>query len=214
MTSASDLDQHLASFPRTAAGSRALAGHLRDDHGEQAVHVSPGGDHAACSAVHAAAHEKEAAARLAITQDEANGRVLVPVTSLAGEATYAIGADSAEHIRVTPVDAFAYQGRRYSGTIMLNRARFHPDRQFYKWLTSADAGFSADAPAFDAISAAVSWAVEAHVSAHPEVTAAGNRAAARFRARQVARQITEAEEHLEALRAEHAKLLKAAGEEP
>ena len=46
----------LASYPCTAAGSRALAGHLRDDHGK-AVYTIPYEDHAAHSAMHAAAHE-------------------------------------------------------------------------------------------------------------------------------------------------------------
>jgi hypothetical protein len=52
----SSLDKHLASYPCTAAGSRALAGHLRDDHGK-AVYTSPYEDHAARCAMHAAAHE-------------------------------------------------------------------------------------------------------------------------------------------------------------
>ena len=52
----SSLGKHLASYPCTAAGSRALAAHLRDDHGK-AVYTSPYEDHAAHSAMHAAAHE-------------------------------------------------------------------------------------------------------------------------------------------------------------
>ena len=36
----SSAGKHLASCPCTAAGSRALAGHLRDDHGK-AVYTSP-----------------------------------------------------------------------------------------------------------------------------------------------------------------------------
>ena len=51
----SSLGKHLASYPCTAAGSRALAAHLRDDHGK-AVYTSPYEDHAAHSAMHAAAH--------------------------------------------------------------------------------------------------------------------------------------------------------------
>lgn len=54
----SSLGQHLASYPCTAAGSRALASHLRDDHGKT-LHASPCEDHAAHSAMHAAAHEAE-----------------------------------------------------------------------------------------------------------------------------------------------------------
>ena len=45
--------QHLASYPCTAAGSRALVGHQRDDHGK-ALYTSPYEDHAAHSAMHAA----------------------------------------------------------------------------------------------------------------------------------------------------------------
>jgi hypothetical protein len=52
------LGQHLASYPCSAAGSRALAGHLRDDHGKSLC-TSPSEDHAAHSAMHAAAHETE-----------------------------------------------------------------------------------------------------------------------------------------------------------
>ena len=52
----SGLGQHLASYPCTAAGSRALATHLRDDHGKT-LYTSPYEDHAAHSAMHAAAHE-------------------------------------------------------------------------------------------------------------------------------------------------------------
>ena len=54
----SSFGQHLASYPCTAAGSRALAGHLRDDHGKT-LYTSPYEDHAAHSAMHAAAHEAE-----------------------------------------------------------------------------------------------------------------------------------------------------------
>jgi hypothetical protein len=52
----SSLSQHLASYPCTAAGSRALAGHLRDDHGKT-LYTSPCAGHAAHSAMHAAAYE-------------------------------------------------------------------------------------------------------------------------------------------------------------
>lgn len=53
----SSLSQHLASYPCTAAGSRALADHLRDDHGKT-LYTSPyEEDHAVDSAMHAAAHE-------------------------------------------------------------------------------------------------------------------------------------------------------------
>jgi hypothetical protein len=52
----SSLGKHLASYPCTAAGSRALAAHLRDDHGKTAC-TSPYEDHATHSAMHAAAHE-------------------------------------------------------------------------------------------------------------------------------------------------------------
>jgi hypothetical protein len=44
----SSAGKHLACCPRTAAGSRALAGHLRDGHGT-AVSTSPNEDHAARS---------------------------------------------------------------------------------------------------------------------------------------------------------------------
>ncbi len=54
----SSLSQHLASYPCTAAGSRALAAHLRDDHGKT-LYSSPYENHAAHSAMHAAAHEAE-----------------------------------------------------------------------------------------------------------------------------------------------------------
>jgi hypothetical protein len=54
----SSLSQHLASYPCTAAGSRALAAHLREDHGKT-LHTSPYEDHAAHSAMHAAAHNAE-----------------------------------------------------------------------------------------------------------------------------------------------------------
>jgi hypothetical protein len=53
------LDQHLASYPCTAAGSRALIFHLRDDHGKTLFTSSYEEDHAVHSAMHAAAHEAE-----------------------------------------------------------------------------------------------------------------------------------------------------------
>lgn len=53
----SSLAQHLASYPCTAAGSRALADHLRDEHGKT-LYTSPyEEEHAVHSAMHAAAHE-------------------------------------------------------------------------------------------------------------------------------------------------------------
>jgi hypothetical protein len=52
------LSQHMASYPCTADGSRALTGHLRDDHGKT-LYTSPYEDHAARSAMHAAAHAAE-----------------------------------------------------------------------------------------------------------------------------------------------------------
>jgi hypothetical protein len=53
------LGQHLASYPCTAAGSRALIFHLRDDHGKT-LFTSPFEEgHAVHSAMHAAAHEAE-----------------------------------------------------------------------------------------------------------------------------------------------------------
>jgi hypothetical protein len=51
------LSQHLASYPCTAAGSRALADHLRDDHGKTLYTGPYEEDHAVHSAMHAAAHE-------------------------------------------------------------------------------------------------------------------------------------------------------------
>ena len=54
----SSVERHLASYPCTQAGSRALAAHLRDDHGKT-PYTSPYEDHAAHSAMHAAAHEAE-----------------------------------------------------------------------------------------------------------------------------------------------------------
>ena len=51
------LDQHLASYPCTAAGSRALIFHLRDDHGKTLFTSPFEEDHAVHSAMHAAAHE-------------------------------------------------------------------------------------------------------------------------------------------------------------
>jgi len=53
------LDQHLASYPCTAACSRALAVHLRDDHGKTLFTSPFEEDHAVHSAMHAAAHEAE-----------------------------------------------------------------------------------------------------------------------------------------------------------
>jgi hypothetical protein len=55
----SGLDQHLASYPCTAAGSRALIFHLRDDHGKTLFTSPFEEDHAVHSAMHAAAHEAE-----------------------------------------------------------------------------------------------------------------------------------------------------------
>ena len=94
---------------------------------------------------------------------------------------------------------------------MLKRADFTPDPTWM--LTDADLGLPVSGAVYSAISQEVSRAVEVHVSAHPEVAAAGRRAAARLRSRQLARQIAEAEENLALLRAEHAQLLKAAGDE-
>jgi hypothetical protein len=202
---------HLASYPPTAAGSQALAAHLRDEHGI-AVRA-PYEGHAARSAMHAAAHENEAAAPVTIRPDPVGGRVLASAVSFAGEVTYSVAEETAGFIHVTPVDAFTYRGRRYGGTVMLKRADFTPDPMFTRMLTDADLGLPASGTACSAISQEVSRAVEAHVSAHPEVAAAGSRAAARLRSRQVARQIAEAEENLALLRAEHARLLEAAGDE-
>lgn len=55
----SSLGEHLASYPCTAADSRALAAHLRDDHGKT-LYTSPfEEDHAVHSAMRAAAHDAE-----------------------------------------------------------------------------------------------------------------------------------------------------------
>ena len=51
------LSQHLASYPCTAAGSRALISHLRDDHGKTLFTSPYDEDHAVHRAMHAAAHE-------------------------------------------------------------------------------------------------------------------------------------------------------------
>jgi hypothetical protein len=52
--------QHLASYPETPAGSRALAAHLRNDHGiRQAIYRRLIEDHAVHSAMHAVAHQAE-----------------------------------------------------------------------------------------------------------------------------------------------------------
>jgi hypothetical protein len=53
------LEKHLASYPCTAAGSRGLADHLRDDHGKTLFTSPFEEDHAVHSAMHAAAHEAE-----------------------------------------------------------------------------------------------------------------------------------------------------------
>ncbi len=204
--------KHLAAYPCTAAGSRALAAHLRDDHGKAGC-TSPHEDHAAHSAMHAAAHENEAGPQVTIRQDAGNGRILVTAASPAGEITYTMAGDTAEFIHVTPADAFTCRGRRYRGTIMLSRADFTPARG-YAWMLADDGrGLTATRAAYSAISAAVSQAVAAHVTAHPEVVTAGIRAAARFRTGQVAGRIAAAEEELAVLRAEHARLLQAGGEQ-
>jgi len=208
----SSLDKHLASYPCTAAGSRALAAHLRDDHGK-AVYTSPYEDHAVHSAMHAAAHENEAAGEATIRQDAGNGRVLVTAASPVGEVTYTMAGETAEFVHVTPADAFTCRGRRYRGTVMLSRADFAPARGYAWMLTDDGRGLTATRAAYSAISAAVSEAVEAHAAAHPEVVTEGIRAAARFRAGQVAGQIAAAEKALALLRAEHARLLGTAGGE-
>lgn len=51
------LAQHLASYPCTAVGSRALAGRLRDEYGKTLFTSPYEGDHVVRSAIHAAAHE-------------------------------------------------------------------------------------------------------------------------------------------------------------
>lgn len=52
--------QHLVSYPETPAGSRALAAHLRNDHGiRQAIYRRLVEDHAVHSAMHAVAHQAE-----------------------------------------------------------------------------------------------------------------------------------------------------------
>lgn len=204
--------KHLASYRCTAVGSRALAARLRDDHGKD-IYTGPYQDHAALTAMHATAHENQTTAETRIRQDPDNGRVLVSAASPVGEITYDMAAETAERIRVTPVDAFTCRGRRYGGTVVLNRADFAPEWRDAWMLTDADRGLPADRAAYGAISAAVSWAVEAHVAAHPEVAAEGNRAAARLRASLIAGQIAEAEKELAMLRAEHARFLKAAGGE-
>ena len=53
------LSQHLASYPCTAAGSRALADHLRDDHGKTLFTSPYEEDHGVHSAMHTAAHDAE-----------------------------------------------------------------------------------------------------------------------------------------------------------
>jgi hypothetical protein len=206
--------QHLASFPDTPDGILALAARLLGAHGEQVTDEDPE-DYDDLSAAHAAAHQGKAppSSSAAVTEDETSGQVLVTVTTLAGEAACAIGAGTASHIRVTPVDAFTYQGRRHEGDVMLRRPAFHPDGTCCRRLTRADNLSTAGGAAFNAISAAVSRAVGAHVPARPEVVAEGNRAAARFRARQLDRKIAEAEKNLELLRAERARLLEATGQE-
>ena len=208
----SSLDQHLASYPCTAVGSRALAGHLRDDHGK-AVYTSPYEDHAAHSAMHAAAHENGAAMEARIEEDAGNGRVLVTAASGAGEVTYTMAGETAEFVHVTPADAFTWRGRRYRGTVILRRADFTPARDYAWMLTDDGRGRTATRAAYSAVAAAVSEAVAAHVTAHPEVVTEGIRAAARFRAGQVAARIAAAEKELAVLRTEHARLLETGGEQ-
>ena len=50
---------HLYSYPETPAGSRALAAHLRDDHGMKAIYRRLVEDHGVHSAMHAVAHQAE-----------------------------------------------------------------------------------------------------------------------------------------------------------
>jgi hypothetical protein len=205
---------HPSSYPATPAGSRALAAHLRNDHGiKEAVYRRLVEDHAAHSAMHAAAHENGAAMEVRIEQDAGNGRVLVTAASGVGEISYTMAGETAEFVHVTPADAFTWRGRRYRGTVMLVRADFTPARGYAWMLTDDGRGLTATRAAYSAISAAVSEAVAAHVTAHPEVVTEGIRADARFRAGQVADRIAAAEEELAALRAEHARLLETGGEQ-
>jgi hypothetical protein len=52
--------QHLASYPETPAGSRALAAHLRNDHGiREAIYRSTVDGHPVHSAMHVVAHRAE-----------------------------------------------------------------------------------------------------------------------------------------------------------
>lgn len=203
----------MAGYPDTPDGSRDLAAHLRNDHGIKAIYRRPTEDHAAHTLMHYAAHENDAAARATMRDDEGNGRVLVSAASTAGQITYEMAADTDEYVRVTPVYAFTCQGRRYNGVILLKRAGFTPELRYPGNLTEAGLGLPASGAAFSMISLEVAQVVKAHVAAHPEVTAAGNRAAARFRASQLARQITDTENRLKLLRAQHAQLAEAAGRE-
>ena len=148
-----------------------------------------------------------------IEQDAGNGQVLVTAASGAGEVTYTMAGETAEFVHVTPADAFTWRGRRYRGTIMLVRADFAPARGYAWMLTDDGRGLTATRAAYSAISAAVSEAVAAHTAAHPEVITEGIRAAARFTAGQVAGRIAAAEKELAVLRAEHARLLQAGGEQ-
>jgi hypothetical protein len=202
----SSLRTHLASYLRTAAGSRALAGHLRDDHG-MAVCTSSYEGHAVHSAMPAAANE--AAGQAAIRQDPANGRVRVHAATPVGEVTYELAGEAAGFVHVAPVDVFTYRGRRYGGTVLLVRGDFSLAGGYAWILIGGRRRIPAPRDVSIAISAAVWEAVATHVAAHPEAVAEGICAAARFRAGQVAGQIATAEKELARLRAEHARLLEA-----
>ena len=49
-----------------------------------------------------------------------------------------MAAETAQRIRVTPVDAFTCRGRRYNGTVVLNRADFAPEWRDAWMLTDTD----------------------------------------------------------------------------
>ena len=52
------VEQHLASYNCTAARTRALAGHMRDDHG-WTIFTSESDDYQALSAMHQVAHQNQ-----------------------------------------------------------------------------------------------------------------------------------------------------------
>lgn len=144
-----------------------------------------------------------------ITVNKLAGNINFDLPTSVGDVRVTLGGADDEFVYVD--GTYSYRGRKYTGRIMLDNRRNFAVKYGYGWTlktaSGQNPGKTASQGIYETISGIVIPALREYLAKYPELKTKGEQARVANSADRLAKEISEAEQKLAEMRAEHRRLL-------